>query len=317
MQVNARPTEATVSRVDFGGVRLLDDDGHALGATVPARLRGAKKALGNAVVTGDRVRVSWDGERAVVEAVEPRRNAFSRRASGERDEEQVVAANLDGVVVVAAIQKPEFRHGLVDRVLVQCARAGLPARLVLNKTDLASKHEADAILAEYARAGIPGLATCAVSGAGLEGVREHVHGRRTLFVGHSGVGKSTLLAALLPGHDIVQGEVNEVTGKGRHTTSAAILYRREPEPPAREPAGTELVDTPGVRAFALWGVDADDLVEYYPELKPHVGRCRFGDCRHDREPGCALRAAVAEGAVGERRFASYCKLRDELASGHH
>jgi ribosome biogenesis GTPase len=79
----------------------------------------------------------------------------------------------------------------------------------------------------------------------------------------------------------------------------------------------ELVDTPGVRAFALWGVDADELVEYYPELKPFSGRCRFGDCRHDREPGCAVRAAVAEGAVGERRFASYCKLRDELAAGHH
>jgi len=128
-------------------------------------------------------------------------------------------------------------------------------------------------------------------------------------VGHSGVGKSTLLGALAPGQPIAQGEVNEVTGKGRHTTTAAVLYR----PDAR----TELVDTPGVRAFALWGVDADELVAYYPELEPYAGQCRFGDCRHDREPGCALREAVAAGAVGERRFASYCKLRDELAGGFH
>src|SRR5262249_38462986 len=129
------------------------------------------------------------------------------------------------------------------------------------------------------------------------------------------VGKSTLLAALLPQQAIAQAEVNEVTGKGRHTTTAAVLYR--PGDGAAAAAGTELVDTPGVRAFALWGVDAGGLVDYYPELRPFVGGCRFGDCRHDREPGCALREAVANGGVGERRFASYCKLRDELASGHH
>ena len=305
-----------MSRIDFGGVRLLSEDGRELEATVPGRLRGAKKALGNAVVTGDRVRLSWDAERAVVEEVEPRRNAFSRRATGERDEEQVVAANLDEVLIVAAVQKPEFRHGLVDRVLVQCARAGLPAVLVLNKTDLDARHEADAILAEYVRASVPGIATCAVTGRGVDQVRARGHGRRTLFVGHSGVGKSTLLAALLPDlpeKPIAQGEVNEVTGKGRHTTTAAVLYRPAPG----DAPGTELVDTPGVRAFALWGVDAADLVQYYPELRPFVGGCRFGDCRHDREPGCVLRAAVEAGNVGARRFASYCKLRDELESGRH
>jgi ribosome biogenesis GTPase len=295
--------------VDFGGVRLLDDAGGGHEALVPARLRGPKKALGNAVVTGDRVRIVWDGDRALVDEVEPRRNTFSRRATGEREEEQVVAANLDQVFIVAAVQKPEFRHGLVDRVLVQCARAGVPAVLALNKADLDSRHEAAEILAEYARAGIDGLATCATSGTGVDAVRERCGGMRSLFVGHSGVGKSTLLQRLLPHEHIALGDVNEVTGKGRHTTTAAVLYRPEP--------GVELIDTPGVRAFALWGVDADELVAYYPELKPFLGQCRFGDCRHDREPGCALRAAVERGDVGERRFASYGKLRDELASGFH
>jgi ribosome biogenesis GTPase len=311
---------ATVWRVDFGAVRLLPDEGTEFEATVPGKMRGARKALGNAVVTGDRVRLNWDSDRAVVDAVEPRRNTFSRRASGEREEEQVVAANLDEVAVVASLRNPEFRHGLVDRVLVQCARAGIPAVLVLNKTDLDTAHEAEAILAEYTRAGVAGVATCAVTGLGVPRVRERCLGRRTLFVGHSGVGKSTLLGVLAPGRTIVQGEVNEVTGKGRHTTSAAVLYRPEPDaadPPGAAASGTELVDTPGVRAFSLWGVDADELVQYYPELKPFAGHCRFGDCRHDREPGCALREAVAAGTVGERRFASYCKLRDELASGNH
>ncbi len=301
--------QATVTRIDFGSVRVRSDDGRAYEATVPGRLRGARKALGNAVVTGDRVHLTWEGERAVVEGVEPRRNAFSRRAAGEREEEQVVASNLDLVLVVASLQRPDFKHGLVDRVLVQCERAGVVAGLVLNKTDLDGRHETDAILAEYARAGVEGMATCAVTGRGVDAVRERCRGRRTLLVGHSGVGKSTLLIGLLPHETIARGEVNEVTGKGRHTTTAAVLYRPEP--------GTELIDTPGVRAFALWGVDAAELVEYYPELRPHLGGCRFGDCRHDREPGCALRAAAERGDVGERRFASYCKLRDELAGGFH
>ena len=300
---------ATVARIDFGGVRLLDDTGGWHDATVPSRLRGPRRALGNAVVTGDRVRVAWDGERMVVEEVEPRRNAFSRRAAGEREEEQVVAANLDQVFVVASLTRPEFRHGFVDRVLVQCARAGIPAVIALNKVDLDDHHEADAILAEYTRAGVAGLATCATSGRGVEDVRERCRDRRSLFVGHSGVGKSTLLMGLMPHETIARGDVNEVTGKGRHTTTAAVLYRPEP--------ALELIDTPGVRAFALWGVDADELGEYFPELQPLLGGCRFGDCRHDREPGCSLRAAVERGDVGERRFASYCKLRDEIASGFH
>lgn len=300
---------ATVARVDFGGVRLLSDAGEAHDATVPGRLRDTRKALGNAVVTGDRVRLAWEAGRAVVDQVEPRRNAFSRRATGERVEEQVVAANLDQVFVIASLQRPEFRPGLADRVLVQCARAGIPCVLVLNKVDLDTRHEAEGILAEYARAGVPRLATCALSGQGVDAVRERCRGRRTLFAGHSGVGKSTLLERLLPGETLARAEVNEVTGKGRHTTTAAVLFRPEP--------GTELIDTPGVRAFGLWGVDAGDLVEYYPELKPLLGGCRFGDCRHDREPGCALRAAVERGEIGERRFASYCKLRDELAGGFH
>ena len=305
----AAPVVATVTRIDFNGVRLLSDDGRAFDATVPGRLRGPRKALGNAVVTGDRVHLEWEGERAVVESIEPRRNVFSRRAAGEREVEQVVAANLDRVLVVASVQRPEFRHGFVDRVLVQCERAGIPAMLVLNKTDLDTRHEAQTILADYTRAGVEGVATCAHTGAGVDVVRAWCQGHRTLFVGHSGVGKSTLLALLLPHEDIARGEVNEVTGKGRHTTTAAVMYRPGD--------GLEVIDTPGMRAFGLWGVDAAHLVEYYPELRPLVGGCRFNDCRHDREPGCAMRAAVERGDVGERRFASYCKLRDEIAEGHH
>lgn len=292
-------------RVDFGGVVLAAADGTRLDATVPGRLRGRKKVLGNAVVVGDRVRVAWESERAVVESVEERRNAFSRRASGERAEEQVVAANLDQVIVVASLHQPDFKSGFVDRVLVQADAAGVAARLVLNKIDLASlAAEVEEVVGDYARAGVPVHAACAKRGTGIAEVRAACEGRRTLFVGHSGVGKSTLLGALAPGLELLAGEVNAVTGKGRHTTTAALLVRPEP--------GLELIDTPGVRAFALWGVPVEDLPRHYPELRPHVGDCRFADCRHDREPGCALRAALERGEITPHRFDSFRKLQGEL-----
>ena len=301
----ARPLAATVRRVDFGGIALFDPAGGSFTATARGKLMGRKKSLGNAVVVGDVVRLEWEGERAMVVGVEPRRTAFSRRASGERPEEQVVAANLDQVVVVASLHRPDFSHGLVDRVLAQADVAGLPSLLALNKTDLGDAAEAAALLADYAPAGVRGVATCAVTGRGVDELREACRGLRTLFVGHSGVGKSTLLERLAPGHELLRGDVNQVTGKGRHTTTAALLLRPEPD--------LELIDTPGVRAFGLWGVDADDLAEHYPELAPHLGGCRFSDCRHDREPGCALHAALERGEIPARRWESFRHLREELA----
>ncbi|HTR97355.1 MAG TPA: ribosome small subunit-dependent GTPase A [Candidatus Acidoferrales bacterium] len=294
-------------RVDFGGVALVTEGGLRLDAIARGRLMGERKSLGNAVVVGDRVTLEWEGDRAMISAVAPRRSAFSRRASGERDAEQVVAANLDQVAIVAALRRPEFRHGLVDRVLAQAHVCGVPAILVLSKLDLGDAPEAAALAADYAPAGVRTLATCAATGEGVGELREACIGRRTLFVGHSGVGKSTLLERLAPGHELLAGEVNERTGKGRHTTTAALLLQPEP--------GLELIDTPGVRAFALWGIDADSLERHYAEFGPFLGACRFGDCRHDREPGCALQTALERGEIPARRWESFLRLRDELSGG--
>jgi ribosome biogenesis GTPase / thiamine phosphate phosphatase len=299
------PAEGVVRRVDFNGVAIFGDDGSLVDASARGRLMGRRKSLGNTVVVGDRVTLAWEGERAIIQSVEPRRSSFSRRAAGEREEEQVVAANLDQVVIVASLHRPDFKHGFVDRVLAQAEHAGLPALLALNKTDLGDDAEVASLLADYAPAGVAGLAMCAKSGRGVDALEAACRGRRSLFVGHSGVGKSTLLDRLAPGHELLQGDVNEVTGKGRHTTTAALLLRPAPD--------LELIDTPGVRAFALWGVDAFSLVECFPEIRPFLGGCRFGDCRHDREPGCSVRAAAERGEIPARRWESYLRLREELA----
>jgi ribosome biogenesis GTPase len=238
----------------------------------------------------------------VIVDVAPRRNGFSRRSAAVRPVEQVLAANIDQIVLVVSLSHPEFKPGFADRVLAQAEHASIPARLVVNKTDLGDQAELDGILDAYGRAGYPGLPVSARSGEGVEPLRALCAGRRTMFVGHSGVGKSTLLNRIAPGLGLLAGEVNRVTGKGRHTTTAAVLQFVPPD--------LELIDTPGMRGFGLW--DIGDLAACYPEFRPFLGHCRFGDCRHDQEPGCALREAVEAGGVSRRRFDSFHKLRDEL-----
>ena len=299
------PAEGIVRRVDFNGISIFGADGSQVEAGARGRLMGRRKSLGNKVVVGDHVHLSWEGERGLIESVEPRRSSFSRRAAGEREDEQVVAANLDQVVIVASLRRPDFKHGLVDRVLAQAEHSGLPAVVALNKTDLGDEAEVAALIADYAPAGVTVLAMCAKTGRGVDELDAACRRRRSLFVGHSGVGKSTLLDRLAPGHELLQGDVNEVTGKGRHTTTAALLLRPAPD--------LELIDTPGVRAFALWGVDALSLVECFPEVRAHLGGCRFADCRHDREPGCSVLAAAERGDIPARRWESYLHLREELA----
>lgn len=308
------PREAVVARVDFGACVLLLDDGQLLVAHARGKLMGPRKSLGNAVVVGDRVHwtsapaAGRDDDEAMIETVVPRRNAFSRRASGVRPHEQVVAADLDQVVLVASVAEPEFSRGLADRVLCQAEHAGLPARLVLNKMDLADRVpglDVDGLLDDYARAGVPGHRVCARTGEGIAALRDACHGHRSLFVGHSGVGKSRVLNGLVPGLALLEGAVNEKTGKGRHTTTAAVLVRPEP--------GFELIDTPGVRAFATWGIGGDDLDRTWHEFRPLLGGCRFGDCRHAGEPGCAVAAAARAGTISPDRYASYLKLLEELS----
>ncbi len=295
---------ATVARVDFGGCTLLMDDGALADATVRGALRGRNKSLGNTVVVGDRVRAETSSDRLVIMAVEPRRNAFSRRAAGQRPMEQVVAANVDQVVLVASVEDPPFKPGFADRVIGQAHHDRLPALLAVNKADLGTAAEAEAILAGYAPAGVPGYVVSAHSGAGVDRLRAACVGRRSLFVGHSGVGKSSLLNAMVPGLELLAGRVNPRTGKGRHTTTAAWLVRPAPD--------FELIDTPGVRAFGLWGIDADHLERAYREFERYLGHCRFSDCRHEREPGCAVVEAVEAGAISRLRYESFRKLREEI-----
>ena len=272
-------------------------------------------APGENIVVGDRVGLcEYAPGSGLVTAVLPRTSQFVRRSaapmSGAYAGAQVIAANVDQVVPVFAAANPEPHWNMLDRYLVAAEAHGLPALICISKADLAGAPQEerraglDAELADYRRIGYPVVWVSAVTGAGLVELKAALAGRITLLLGKSGVGKTSLLNAIQPGLGLRVSAVNPVTGKGRHTTTAQEMFMLE--------GGGAIVDTPGEREFGLWDVDGRELDTCFPEMRPYLGRCRFGlGCQHDEEPGCAVRQAVMVGEISPRRYHSYLRLRED------
>jgi ribosome biogenesis GTPase len=230
-----------------------------------------------------------------------------RVAAGERmgRRAQPIAANVDQVIVVAAAQDPEPNARLLDRFLVIAEANGLPAVIVLNKIELAPAAE-DVFTRRFAPAGYQVLPTSVKAPAGLPALRDLLRGRVSVLAGESGVGKSSLVNAFQPGSNLRIGAVSEKWGKGKHTTRAALLV---PLPGA----GGYVVDTPGLREVGTWGVDPDALGASFPEFRAVLDRCRFDNCRHLVEPGCAVRQAAEQGAFDPDRLVSYQRIYEEVS----
>jgi ribosome biogenesis GTPase len=260
----------------------------------------------NPLCVGDRVRFERTAEGGVIAGIEPRRNQLERADSHNRSLIHVFASNIDCLAVVASLGAPEFKPGLVDRYLVIAAANGIPAAVVVNKSDLGDATEA---LALYRSLGFPAFGTTAARGAedpGVGELRAHLAGKACVFAGQSGVGKSSLVNALYPDVEARVGAVADA-GHGRHTTTSARSYLL--------PGGGRLIDTPGIREFAITGLAALDVALLYPDLAARQSRCRFTDCTHLHEPDCAVITAVEAGEIAESRYESYRSIVEEdLAS---
>lgn len=262
------------------------------------------------IAIGDRVRyVDAGQDRGMITEVLPRISTFSRPAAtpGQRAFEQVIAANVDQVVPIFSVASPTPKWGLLDRYLVAAEATGLPSLIVITKLDLAWKNpQLNEELAIYRKIGYPIQLVSSNTGEGIEELRSALQGRMSVLVGKSGVGKTSLLNALQPGLGMrVKAVSSGEIGKGRHTTTHYEMFPLD--------GGGTLLDTPGMREFGLWDIQADELASLFPEMESHVGRCKFGlSCHHDREPGCAIRSAVMAGEISPFRYKSYMNLRGEL-----
>lgn len=296
-------TSGTVLETGGGRYRVALDDGRRVEASIRGRLK-LEDRTGDRVVIGDRVQVAeTDAEDFTIEEVLPREREIVRRKPGGRGP-KVVAANLERLLAVVAVAAPDPRRELVDRLLVVAEANALEAVLVLNKIDLGSEQEEIRELARrYDEVGYPVLETSARTGAGLLELREWMCRGSSALVGPSGVGKSSLLNAVQPDLDLRVGELSRKVGRGRHTTVSARLIELE--------CGGLVADTPGFGDVGLWGVDPDVLDRCFPEFVPHLGGCRFRQCTHLHEPGCAVRLAVEEGTIDPERFESYERLLAE------
>ena len=294
-----------------GGIwRVRTDDGSTVDASMRGRLKkepsGDDEAAPRKLAVGDRVVLEADdrGTTWTICEILPRTSQLGRRAPGGKHGERILAANIDQVVLVFAVANPEPHAGMLDRFLAIAEANDLPARLVANKVDLAGTAAARARFGLYERAGYPLHITSVKQDTGLEELRDALAGRASVLTGPSGVGKSSLLNTLYPGLGLRVGAVSESVNKGRHTTVGGFLHPL--------PDGGYVVDTPGLREVGLWGVPSASLDQCFPEFRELLGECRFADCAHRTEPGCAIRSAVETGAVAGTRYASYLKLREEL-----
>lgn len=287
----------------------------------PAVLRGRIRLKGssatNPVAVGDKVRFErpsglLPGENmsvenpAVITEVLPRKNYIIRKSTNLSRQSHIIAANLDRAFIVVTMDYPEVKLPFLDRILVTCEVYGIPAVIIVNKIDLYDAGHKEMLTAFrniYENAGYQVKEVSAVTGEGVDGLREMCRGSLSLFSGVSGVGKSSLIKALDPSLEPKTGEISEAHLQGRHTTTFYEMYRLA--------TGGYIIDTPGIRGFGLVDVAKEEIALYFPEMLKVAGECRFAPCTHTHEPGCAVKAAVDAGEISPERYESYLGMLEE------
>jgi len=276
-------------------------------------LKGAE-GFYNPLAPGDRVHVEPDNLHpgtGMITALEERKNLFCRynqKAAGKDAGTQPLAANVDLIICMTTRVSPPFRPRFIDRILLQTEIAEIPALILCNKIDLDdsdSNLDADERLEDFKNIGYPVMEISAKTGEGLDELKQYIDGKYSVLLGQSGVGKSSLINALLPELNIRTGAINEKYDRGNHTTTQSFMVEIKPD--------TWIIDTPGIRLFVPDGIEAQDVILYMKEFSPLAGKCSYGlSCSHRIEPGCKIMEAVAAGVIHEDRYNSFLRIYDEL-----
>ena len=279
-----------------------------------ARLKGKFKiddiTSTNPIAVGDLVEFELENEEGgnvIITELCPRRNYVNRISPANKRMHHIIASNIDQSVLIATIKDPKTSMGFIDRFLVTCEAFHIPAIVLFNKADIYREKELNIFQERkeiYERIGYRVLLTSVSSGEGIAELKKELENRSTLFSGHSGVGKSSLINAILGDSNIRTSEVSSWSGKGMHTTTFAEMYDL--------PFGGKIIDTPGMREFAIADIERSELSHYFPEMRIVLNDCQYNNCMHINEPSCAVKNAVMNGQISEERYISYCSILDSI-----
>lgn len=279
------------------------------GLDYDCRIKGKFRIKGiqttNPIAVGDRVAFELEpnSENGIINHLHDRKNYIIRKSINLSKQAQIIAANLDQAFLVVTLASPRTSLGFIDRFLATAEAYDIPAVLIFNKLDLFNKDGLEILEMYkhiYENIGYPCYSVSALEGTNIPLIERLLKDKTTLFSGHSGVGKSSLINALLPGHSIKTGEISESSDKGQHTTTFAEMHTL--------PFGGYLIDTPGIRELGIYDIKPEELSHYFREMRAMMNQCRFNNCRHVNEPGCAVIAAVKNGTIEISRYESYLSI---------
>ena len=305
--------QALVYKSTGNWYQVKDEQGKMFVARIAGKLKTEDITSSNPIAVGDFVELKEesDDECKIISSVKPRKNYINRVSPHNKNQHIIIAANLDQAILFATLKDPKTSLGFIDRFLVSSEAYHVPVILVFNKCDLYKDKERaqfEKINAIYGAAGYSVMAISVKEKIGITEIQEILKGKTTLFSGHSGVGKSSFLNEILPTQNQKTKEVSNWSGKGMHTTTFAEKLDL--------PGGGKIIDTPGIRELGLVDISREELSHYFPEMLKTLNDCRFNNCQHLDEPGCAVKAAVENHSISMERYMSYLTIRDTLSENN-
>lgn len=293
--------------------QVKTDDGQLIECKIKGnfRLKGIRST--NPIAVGDRVQIILNQEgTAFINEIEDRKNYIIRRSSNLSKQSHILAANLDQCMLVVTVNYPETSTTFIDRFLASAEAYRVPVKILFNKVDAYDEDECrylDSLVNLYTQIGYPCFRLSARTGEGLDAIKEELKGKVTLFSGHSGVGKSTLINAILPQLEVKTAEISAYHNKGMHTTTFSEMFA--------VPGDGYIIDTPGIKGFGTFDMEEEEIGHYFPEIFKTSADCKYNNCTHRHEPGCAVRKAVEEHYISQSRYTSYLSMLEDKEEGKY